>query len=96
MSVIYLPKRSDWVRVYQFDFGDFEEIRGGQTLTGTPTVTASPSGLTLASATISGAYVQVQVSSGSSTEGTRYLLNCAVSTSGGSTLSQQGGIVMVA
>lgn len=63
---------------------------------GNTTVTASPSGLTVGSPVVSGRYVQVAVSGGSSEPGTAYVLTCTVSTSGGATLSQRGGIAMTA
>lgn len=52
-------------RLYAVNFGNQPEIRdGGQTLTGTPTVAISPSGLTVGSPSISGNLVQFRVSGG--------------------------------
>lgn len=85
-------------RVYQFDFADYPEIaENSETLTGTPTVTASPSGLTIGAPTISGTKVRFRVSAGTiASEGIDqyYLFECAVATSGSNTLEQDGVLIL--
>jgi len=92
LSRTTLIKRPDWARTYRWDFSDFAEIEAGQTLTGTPTVTATPSGLTLGSPAISGAYVTCAVSAG--TADYVYDLTATVTTSGGATLSIVGKLAV--
>lgn len=77
-------------RLYDFDFTDQAEIEGGETLTGTPTVTATPAGLTLGSPVIGGASKKVQVRISAGTANTTYSLTCTVATSGGNTLQGCG------
>lgn len=76
---------------------DFDKLLGSsETLTGTPTVTGSPSGLTIGSPTIVSAdatvlgrsvlanrAVQVRISSG--TDGTDYTVQCSCATSASNT-----------
>ena len=93
MSVRYYEKAVAWVRYYWFDFGNFAEIKAGETITNTPTVTVSPSGLTLGPPAVVGTTVQVLVSGGTATIG--YVLTATIQTSGGATLSQQGGLNVV-
>lgn len=79
-----VAKTSNESRVYSFDFSQAAELVAGQTLTGTPTVSAYPSGLTIGAASISGSKVQAQISGG--TAGVIYLVHSLVSTSVGSVL----------
>ena len=92
LSRTLLVKRPDWARTYRWDFSDFAEIEGGQTLTGTPTVVATPSGLTQGSAAISGSYVTCALSGG--TDGDVFEVVATVSTSGGATLSIAGKLAV--
>lgn len=94
MSTPTLTKLVGESRTYAFDYSRCAEVLSGQTLTGTPTVTASPSGLTIGSPSIAGSQVAVQISSG--TLGQTYLLSCLTTTSGGSTVGVQGNLSIVA
>lgn len=85
-----LTKRPTEVRNFDFEFGYQPEITGGETLSGTPTVAATPSGLTIGSPTITGTKVRVQISSG--TDGVEYRLTCTCSTSGSKTLVALGDL----
>ena len=88
-----LEKRDDWSRNYNFSFEEFAEVEASQTLSD-PTVTFTPSGLTVGTPAVSGGVVQVRISGG--TAGVRYTGECVVTTSGGDTLSQQGALEVVA
>lgn len=78
-SLVKLPGDS---RLYQIDFSNIDEILDGQTIS-SATVTATPSGLTLGSPTISGeALVIVAIHGG--TAGTLYQLKVTANVSGGS------------
>lgn len=90
MAVIQtLELVSGETRTYSFDFSLMPEIAtDGDTLSSGASVTASPSGLTLGSASISGNAVTCQISGG--TANTVYALSASVTTSGGSTLVGQG------
>lgn len=81
-------------RLYAFDFTRAKEIVDGETLTGTPTVTADVSGLTIGSTSISGAEVRFRLSVG--TADTAFTLRCTVATSGGSTLISEGALRVIA
>lgn len=89
-----LPKTAAEVRVYEFDFSAQPEIRvGEQTITSVESITVTPSGeLTLGSASISGALVQVQISGG--VAGTRYLLKVLVHLSGGGKI-EMGAVLSI-
>lgn len=78
-------------RLYDLDFTDQKEIVAGETLTGTPTVTAAPSGLTISSPpVIGGANKKVQVRISGGTANTTYSVLCTVTTTGGNTLQGCG------
>lgn len=76
------------VRKYTWDFSLFPEVVAGDTLTGTPTITASPAGLTIGSPSISGPRVTALITVGAATAS--YLTVCAAATAGGSTLECLG------
>ncbi len=78
-----LVKRAGETRTYWMDFGNQPEIQGGQTLS-SPSVTATPAGLTITGATISGNRVQATIAGG--TDGILYTLSFQCATSGGATL----------
>ncbi len=91
---LYREKRAAWSRAYEFDFGDFEEVIAGAVLSA-PSVTASPSGLTIGSPVVSGTDVNVQISGG--TAGVAYLVTCTVTLGGGpSTVDQVGTLSVIA
>lgn len=91
-----LVKRSAESRVYLFDFSALPEFGNGDTLTGSPTVTATPAGLTLGSVTITNSppaplgtgtansCTQLRVSGG--VNGTTYQMVSTASTTLGNTL----------
>lgn len=82
-----LVKAPAEVRNFYVDFQAYEELQiEGQTLTGTPTVTVSPTGPTIGTPTISGTSVVAQISGG--TAGISYAVRYTVSTSGSKTLSR--------
>lgn len=73
---------------YAFEFNPQAELVAGETLTGTPTVSITPSGPTLGSPTISGSQVRFTISGG--TSNTVHTVLCTVTTSGGATLQSSG------
>lgn len=80
-------------RVYAMDFEHYPEVLAGQTLTGTPTVSVAPSGLTVAAPSISGSQVRFRVSGGTLEAGTTertFRFEVLVATSGGDTLEGDG------
>ena len=89
-----LEKAPTEIRTYAFDFSEVSEILAGQTLTGTPTVSGSPSGLTFGSPSISGSKVNVAISAGS--DGTTYEITMTVTTSGSATLVGCGRLKVAA
>jgi hypothetical protein len=91
VSTVLREKRTDWSRLYEFDFADFDEVVQGETLSA-PSVPAV-SGLTIGAPSVLGAKVLVRISGG--TAGTLYNLSCSVTTSGGSTISQAGVLSVV-
>lgn len=78
--------RSGSNRLYHFDFSRHSERAAGETIL-TATVTADAA-LTVGSPVIDGDFVQVRITGGAA--GTTYAVTCAVTTSGGNTLSQVG------
>jgi hypothetical protein len=96
---ILLVKRQAWVRPYNFNFGPFAEIVGGETISGPPTVTVSPATvppLTWAGPSISPDGTQVQVEMAGGAVGTTYNVNCTVTlTDGITTLSIPGQLLVV-
>jgi hypothetical protein len=88
-----LTKKAGEVETFAFEFKQRAELVAGDTLTGTPTVSATPSGLTLGSPFLSGSQVRVTISGG--TSGTQYLVTCTVVTAGGSTLQSVGPLNVV-
>ena len=85
-----LTKRPTEVRNFDFEFGYQPELTGGETLSGTPTVTSGTSGLTIGASSITGTKVRVQLSGG--TDGIVYRLTCTCPTSGGKTLVALGDL----
>lgn len=80
---------SDSVRV-EFEFATYRLITG-QGLSGSPTVSATPTGLTIGSPTISGTEVHATVSGG--TAGVMYAITCECpATTPTETLTISGGI----
>ncbi len=90
MSYDTYEKRPDFSRLYDFSYGDFEEIVAGETISSADPVTADQAGLTIGAAAIAGSRVQVRISGG--TSGKTYLLTSSVLTSGGNRLSMQGAL----
>jgi hypothetical protein len=82
-TMAILVKRAAETRTYWMDFSNLPEVQSGQTLS-SPSVSATPPGLTFGTATVSGNKVQVTVSSG--TDGVLYTLSFQCTTSGGATL----------
>ncbi len=96
-----LEKRSDWARLYVFDFTWAAEVVAGETLS-SPSVPAV-TGLTIGTPAVSGGTVRVAISGGTAGGGTAlangitaYVTTCTVTTSGGRTLSVVGYLVVVA
>lgn len=89
-----LVKRADWVRSYHFDFSRFEELNReiGDFLVDTPTVTSTPSGLTVGTPGISTNKRAVEVTLSGGTNGITYTLNISCGTDQGATLS--GGVTV--
>jgi len=79
-------------RVYLFNMGDQPELRDqGQTLTGTPSVSSSPSGPTIGTPSVSGNNVVCRISAG--TDLNDYVLTVTCGTSDGTTII--GGTVLL-
>lgn len=100
-AVVELPVFAGESEVFDFDFSLRRQFQQDtpQTITGTPTVTSSPSGLTVGSPAIGDSeegvvdsVVQVRISGG--TAGTEYTLVCTCTTSGGDTLKMVGKLVV--
>lgn len=87
-TMIRRKKHPGEVRKARFVFEKKREIIDGDTLTGTPTVTSSPSGPTIGTPTISGDEVRALISGG--TDGTSYILTATCDTAGGATLQVVG------
>lgn len=87
-----LLKRASWSRLYDWDFADFTEMEGGQTID-SATVTVDSVGITVGSPAVSGSIVQARVSGGE--VGVDYTVTVTVETSGGDTLSVVGTIRVV-
>lgn len=84
------------MRTYWFVFDDFAEIDDGGETISSPTVSASPSGeLTIGAPTVSSGTTKVLASISGGTAGTRYVLVCTVTTSGGATLTIRGFLDVV-
>lgn len=84
---VTLCKRAADAARFNFDFSRYREPRAGQAIL-TAAVASTPSGLTVGTPAVSGAYVQAQISGGAA--GTTYLLTCTITTSGGATRTMQG------
>lgn len=82
-------------RKYDFDFTNQAEIVAGQTLTGTPTVSSSPSGLTLGTAVLDGTSKKVQVTISGGTVNQMYEVTALVNTSGGAILEGCGKLLII-
>lgn len=85
---------------YLFDFSRFPEVKAGETLS-SPSVTASPSGLTVGSPAVTAAArdgvpagqgVAVTISSGSASA--TYSLECLATTSGGAVRCVKGVLLV--
>ncbi len=92
-TTVYLDKRVSWVRTYEFDFSPFAELAAGETLS-SPSVTSTPSGLTVGTPAVVGALVEATVSGG--VAATDYSLTATAHTSGGAVLTVTGGLSVVA
>lgn len=81
-----LQKRSDWSRLYNFEFAQFEEIVAGDTISSAsvPAVV----GLTLGTPAISGSQVQLTIAGG--TVGATYKVVCTITTAASRILSIEG------
>jgi hypothetical protein len=82
MATKVLIKDPDESKIYDVEFADL--LADGETISGTPTVVASPSGLTIGTVSVVGTRVQFSLSAGSS--GTLYVLTVTATTSTSSTL----------
>lgn len=89
-----LSKTSNESRVYTFDFTNVTEIAGGDTLTGTPTVSANPTGLTIGTPAVAGAAKKVTVRLSGGTSGVNYVVSCIVATTAGNTLEGEGTLIV--
>lgn len=87
-----LIKQPDEVRQYTFDYSAQLEVVAGETLTGSPTVTATvlngAGSLTIGSPSISGTKVNVTISGG--VLGENYAVKCLVQTNASHTLACVG------
>lgn len=72
------------------DFGDQPELNQGQTITGTPTASVSPSGPTISAVALNSNGYQVNLTAAGGTAGTDYTVTVTVVLSGGSTLARTG------
>ncbi len=81
-----LTKQPAEVTIYSMDFEDL--LRSGDSIASVTSVTATPSGLTLGTASITGTEVQFSISSG--TDGTWYAVEVVIATLGGDTLEGDG------
>jgi hypothetical protein len=81
-----LAAQSGSSRLYHFDFSRFSELLAGEAIL-TAEVTADDD-LAIGTPVINGPLVQARISGGE--EGATYEVACAVTTSGGSALSQAG------
>jgi hypothetical protein len=94
---IQYEKGTDEARTYVFDFTAQAEIAAGQTLSApvvsivTPSTPTTPA-LTIASTAVSGSTITVKLGAGANA--TRYLVKCVAATSGGSTLSAFGALLV--
>jgi hypothetical protein len=92
LSVPALVKTPGESKVFNFNFGDYPEIRDlGQTLTGTPSVSSVPTGITLGSPSIAGNVVLCRISGGM--DATDYTLTISCGTSDGASIIQ--GVVQM-
>ena len=73
-------------RFYNFDFTS--KLRTGDALTGSPTVTGAPTGLTIGVPSLSSPLVQVRISGG--VDGITYKLTALATTTQGDTLEVDG------
>lgn len=93
MAITRRTKKPSEVRRYSMDFSAYEELANdGDTLTGSPTVTSTPSGLTTASPSVSGNFARFTASSG--TLGEVYEVSVVVNTTAGFTLQGYGEILI--
>jgi hypothetical protein len=83
-------KTPDESALFNFDFT--EDLATGESIQGTPAVTASPSGLTIGTPSVSGAIVQVRLSSGATR--TRYEVRCRVATDQSNTFEGAGDLLV--
>lgn len=95
VTPIRLKKIAAESRQYDFDFTNQVEIAAGQTLTGTPTVTSSPSGLTLTGPVLDSTNKKAQVTISGGTVNETYEVTCTVGTSGGATLVACGELLII-
>ena len=79
-------KDPDESRTYQFDLS--ADLDTGDTISGTPTVTATPSGLTIGTPIVDSGKVNVQLSAGSA--GVQYTVKCVAATAGSDTIVVRG------
>jgi hypothetical protein len=86
MATPTLVKVPNEMRRYEFNFGDYPELRDlGQTLGTAPSIAVSPTGPSLGLPITMGNIVLCDISGG--TDGIDYLLTVTVLTSGGATIS---------
>ena len=90
-----LEKHATEIGAYLFDFSLEPEIVGGDTLFGTPTVSATPIGLTLGSPSIVASFTKVLVLISGGVLGTAYVVRVTVETLDGFTLVGEGRLLIV-
>lgn len=81
-----LAKKFTASRSYFADFSQYAELREGDALTGAPTVTTSPTGLTLSGAVVAGGGVMFRAQGG--TAGVEYTISISCATTSGNTLAE--------
>ena len=91
MDTNILEFKTGETRICGFDFSDQQEIVDGDTLTGTPTVTVTPStNITVGAVTISGSTATFSLAVGSAAALTDRVAKCTASTTAGAVLIEYG------
>jgi hypothetical protein len=75
-----------------FDFDFSEDLVTGETITGSPVMSATPSGLNLGVPSVNGSIVQVRISAG--TARTTYDVRCKITTSQSNTYEGSGDLIV--
>lgn len=79
---------------FAFDFSEKEEIQSGDSIASVTSLTATPTGLTLADEDIDEIAHQVRVTISGGTSSTRYVLRCKILTTNGYTIIGKGNLTV--